>query len=290
MKFFRLLILMCLVAAGLPCFAQGSILWEISGNGITTPSYLMGTLKFTGVEEFYVPDEAKADIAKSDIFVIEDPIDHHAQHELNKAVHFPEGKSLKTELGAELYDSVQSFFEHEFGINRDKFQNHYSKMIPLALSITMTRLSLGEEVLFYDIELLKIARENKVETFSLEPIEREAEAIHKFPMADQVEALMHSVANFEQQKEEFKKLMQIYPHGKSEEIYEFTLHPADSNPAFIEAFYTSRNREWLPKIEKMVHEKAAFIAIGVSHLEGELGLLNLLRAKGYTLTPQTVTR
>jgi len=34
----------------------------------------------------------------------------------------------------------------------------------------------------------------------------------------------------------------------------------------------------------MFSESKAFVAVGVSHLEGEQGLLSLLRNKGYTLT------
>jgi uncharacterized protein YbaP (TraB family) len=290
MKFLSIISLLLLVAISESGYGQNSILWEISGNGIKEPSYLMGTLKFIGEEEFFIPAQAVQSLRKSKIFAIEDPIDHHAQHELNKAVHFPRGKSLQTEMSAQDYDNVQRFFEKEFGIERSKFESHYSKMIPLALSITMTRLSLGENVMFYDIELLKLARDNKVETFSLEPIEREAEAIHKFPMEDQVKALMHSIANFEQQKSEFKKLMQIYPHGDLKEIFEYTLHPVDNNAIFIEEFYTKRNLEWLPKMEKMVHDKPSFIALGISHLEGDQGIIALLQSKGFTLTPITITR
>jgi uncharacterized protein YbaP (TraB family) len=224
------------------------------------------------------------------MFVIEDPVDHHAQHELNNAVHFEKGKNLKTELSAEDYQKVVELFSKEFNIPPDQFESDYAKMIPLALSITMTRLSLGEQVMFYDIELLRLAKDLKLSTYSLEPIQREAEAIHKFPMKDQVASLMHSVANFDKQKEEYKKLMEIYPYGDLHQIFEYTLHPTDNNPVFIEEFYTKRNQEWIPKIEKMVHDRPAFIAIGVSHLEGDKGVLGLLREKGYTLTPFTVNR
>ena len=110
MKYFRSLIALCLLTAGIPGFAQNSILWEISGNGLTVPSYLMGTLKFTGANEFYIPKEVKTSIAKSAMFVIEDPIDHRAQHELNKAVHLPEGQTLKNILSPADYESVVAFF------------------------------------------------------------------------------------------------------------------------------------------------------------------------------------
>jgi uncharacterized protein YbaP (TraB family) len=270
--------------------AQNSILWEVSGNGLNSPSYLMGTLKFIGEKEFFIPQEAHAHMRKVKIFAIEDQVDHHAQHELNKAVHFPSGKSLKTELKAEDYKAIQKLFEKEFGISESRFEHQYSKLIPLAISITMTRLSLGEKVKFYDIELLLEAKKNKLETYSLESIEREAEALHRYPMEDQIKALSHSVANFETQKKEFQMLMAAYPDGDLDKIFEYTLHPMESNPVFIDEFYTKRNAEWLPKIDKMMHENPSFIAVGVSHLEGEKGLLNLLKEKGFTLKPIKITR
>jgi uncharacterized protein YbaP (TraB family) len=291
MKFVYSICLFLLISlAGTDVFAQNSILWEVSGNGLSTPSYLMGTLKFTGEKEFFIPQEAHSSIRQSKIFAIEDQVDHHAQHELNKAVHFSGGKSLKTELKSDDYKAVQKFFEKEFGISESKFEHQYGKLIPLALSIAMTRLSLGEKVKFYDIELLLEAKKNKLQTYSLEPIEREAEALHRYPMEDQIKALLHSVVNFETQKKEFRMLMDAYPEGDLDKIFEYTLHPMESNAIFIEEFYTKRNEEWLPKIDKMMHENPSFIAVGISHLEGEKGLLNLLKGKGFILKPVKITR
>src|SRR5882762_8779264 len=96
-KLFTILFLIC-TSHGV--FSQNSILWEISGNGLEGPSYLMGTLKFIGAKEFYLPKEATEAMKNCVIFAIEDQVDHQAQLELNKAVHFPKGKSLSTELPA----------------------------------------------------------------------------------------------------------------------------------------------------------------------------------------------
>jgi uncharacterized protein len=276
--------------AYLPGPAQNSILWEISGNTLTTPSYLMGTLKFTSDEEFFIPRVAQDRLLKCSVFAIEDPVDHRAQHELNKAVHFPEGQNLKSVLSEADYDSVQRFFENEFQIPRDIFESDYAKMIPLALTITMTRLSLSDRVTFYDIEMLKMATEYKLRTVTLEEIEREAEAIRKFSTKDQVSALMRGIANFEKQKEEFNKLVKAYPNGDPAEIFQYTLHPADNNEQFVEAFYYNRNLEWLPKIEALIRAESTFIAVGLSHLEGGHGLITLLQGKGYSLTPIKLNR
>jgi uncharacterized protein YbaP (TraB family) len=264
--------------------AQNSILWEISGNDLKSPSYLLGTLKFIGKQEFYLPSQVTTRIKSCQIFAIEDQVDHHAQHELNKALHFPKGQSLSTQLNAADYKLVQEFFQKEFGIDKSLFESKYANVKPLALSILMTRLSLGEKVRFYDIELLKYANKQNLESYSLESVDREAEALNTFPMEAQVKALLHSVVNFETQKSEYKKLMGDYPTGNLDEIFEYTLHPTENNPLFLDEFYYKRNEEWLPKIEKMMADKTAFIAVGVSHLEGDRGLLALLKGKGYTLS------
>ncbi len=265
--------------------SQQSLIWEVSGNGLTKKSYIMGTLKFIGEKEFYMPPKASELIKQSEIFAIEDEVDHHAQHELNTALHFPKGQTLSDVLSADDYKKVKDTFQKEFGINAATFDKKYSHIKPLPLSIIMTRLSLGEKVRFYDIELLLIAKKHDVDAYSLEPIEREAEALNSFSMEEQVKALIHSVTNFSQQKDEFKKLMSDYRTANAEEIYDYTLHPLENNPRFIEEFYYKRNAEWLPKIEKMMNEDAAFIALGISHLEGEKGILKLLEGKGYKLTP-----
>jgi len=264
---------------------KNSVLWEVSGNGLTQSSYLLGTLKFIGEKEYSLPQEALDKLKECKVFTIEDQVDHHAQHELNKALHYPKGETLATYLSAEEYKKVKDFFKSEFNIAAKQFDSKYAILKPVAISVSMTRLSLGEKVKFYDIELLKYAKQNKLTTFSLESIEREAQALNAFSINDQKIALLHSIEHFDKQKEEFKKLMADYPKGDLDEIFEFTLHPLENNPAFINEFYFRRNEEWLPKIEKMVKENKTFVAVGIAHLEGEKGLLNLLKAAGYTLTP-----
>lgn len=270
--------------------AQNSILWEVTGNGLKSPSYVMGTLKFIGEKEFFLPATVKEKMNDCKLFAIEDQVDHKAQHELNKAVHFPPKQSLATQLKPEDYTAVQEFFLKEFSVSKEHFAKHYARLIPLALSISMTRLSLGEKVKYYDIELLLLAKEKKLEAYSLESTKREAQALQKFPMNDQVAALLHSIRNFETQKQEYKNLEAAYVEGDLDKVYAYTLHPTENNSVFIDEFYSKRNKEWLPKIEKMMNDKPSFIAIGVAHMEGENGILNLLKSKGYAVNPVQVTK
>ncbi len=270
--------------AGTNTSAQNSILWEVTGNGLTNSSYLLGTLKFIGEKEYVLHPVILEKLEGCELFAIEDEVDHHAQHELNKALHFPKGESLATTLSEADYQTVESFFNSEFGIPKNKFKKHFARLKPLALSILMTRLALHEGVKFYDIELLKIAKSLGLETYSLEAVSREAEAFNSFAVADQSTALMHSIQHFEKQKSEYLSMEEAYVKGDIDLVFEYSLHPFENNETFIHEFYYKRNQEWLPKLERMFSENKAFVTVGITHMEGDQGLIALLRQKGYTLT------
>ena len=271
-------------------FSQKSVLWEVTGNGLEKPSYLMGTLKFMGQKEFFIPKEVSQKMKQCKVFAIEDQVDHKAQMELNKAVHLPKGQTLSSVLTPEEYKQLLTFVNQQFHLSKEKFEKDLGKLIPLALSINMTRMGLGEAVKYYDIELLMLAKENKLKTFSLEGIDREAESLKTFPMDEQKEALNFTVNNFKDQMDEFHELEAAFVANDLDKIFTLDHHPTESNADFIQVFYTARNNEWLPRLEKMMKDQASFIAVGVAHLKGDSGLLAQLESKGYTLKAIPLTR
>jgi len=46
-----------------------------------------------------------------------------------------------------------------------------------------------------------------------------------------------------------------------------------------------RNNNWVEKMPKIMKEKSTFFAVGAAHLLGDIGILDLLRAEGYIVTP-----
>ncbi|RAI83747.1 TraB/GumN family protein [Algoriphagus yeomjeoni] len=56
-------------------------------------------------------------------------------------------------------------------------------------------------------------------------------------------------------------------------------------PCSNELMLTDRNDKWMTKISKLLAEKNCFIAVGLSHLMYECGLINQLMELGYTVTP-----
>ena len=59
----------------------------------------------------------------------------------------------------------------------------------------------------------------------------------------------------------------------------------DSTPEEDEVMIYGRNADWAKRLPAIMREKSTFLAVGAAHLPGERGLLQLLRAAGYTVEP-----
>jgi hypothetical protein len=57
------------------------------------------------------------------------------------------------------------------------------------------------------------------------------------------------------------------------------------NPSYREIVFDKRNRTMADSIEKHATAGPCFFAIGCGHLGGQSGVIELLRKKGFTLTP-----
>ncbi len=54
--------------------------------------------------------------------------------------------------------------------------------------------------------------------------------------------------------------------------------------SFKEVLLYQRNTDWIPKLEKLFEQDRVFVAVGAGHLQGPRGVIELLRARGYTIT------
>jgi uncharacterized protein YbaP (TraB family) len=52
----------------------------------------------------------------------------------------------------------------------------------------------------------------------------------------------------------------------------------------LNALIVKRNQSWIPEIEQMLKGPSdALVVVGAAHLVGKTGVVELLRAKGYTV-------
>ena len=110
-------------------------------------------------------------------------------------------------------------------------------------------------------------------------------ALDSQPFEKQIEGLNKTAADPGKSLGEFKNLYRIYLTQNSDDLFNLTAKQGDGDAALIEKLLVERNAAWIPVIEKNIKVTPSFIGVGSAHLGGKKGVLNLLRRKGYKLTP-----
>ena len=105
----------------------------------------------------------------------------------------------------------------------------------------------------------------------------------------QKEQLFCMVDNSEYYALQMKELAAAYFAQDMQALWNLTEEKlgtlCDSTPEEEMALIYGRNAAWVEKIPAMIKENSVLFVVGAAHLPGEQGVLELLRARGYTVEP-----
>jgi uncharacterized protein YbaP (TraB family) len=137
----------------------------------------------------------------------------------------------------------------------------------------------------YDNFLAQEAASRKVPVITLESADEQIAVIDSQSIDEQIKTLKELGSNPLKSIGLFQKLYKVYLSQDSDALYTLAVSEM-KEPAFSQAkFLDDRNAKWIPTIEKSISVTPTFIGVGAAHLGGKNGVVSLLRAKGYTLTP-----
>ncbi|NNE29966.1 MAG: TraB/GumN family protein [Saprospiraceae bacterium] len=263
-----------------------SLLWEVSGNGISEVSWVYGTIHMIGEEDFFLTpstlesfDSSKQvtfEINMDDMFSISTLLSM-----MSNAV-MDDGLTLKDLLTKEEYQLVKAHFE-ELGMPLFLFE----KVKPLFLSSLASGNEgglQGEGIKSYEMEFMQRARKNKQKMDGLETVDFQMSLFDSISYKDQAQMLVESIRSENDGNGEFEKMVDLY---KSQDIHAmYNLFESEEDMSELEdVLLIMRNKNWIPIMEKMMAEKPTFFAVGAGHLGGPYGVLNLLYQQGYTIKP-----
>lgn len=148
-----------------------------------------------------------------------------------------------------------------------------------------------------DKRLINAATERDIPVAALEPFDT---ALGLFDGLTEEEKLLmiRNALQVEQNSESFlTTTADAYFAGESRLIWEFSRYIANALPGATaesteadfaqseKALMSDRNAAWIPNIEAALQNGPAFAAFGALHLSGDTGVLALLKARGFTITP-----
>jgi uncharacterized protein len=262
---------------------KSSLLWEISGNGLTQPSYLFGTIHIIPKKQFFFTPAMKESFNSCEKLVME--IDNSSvtlkqQIEIGMKALLSDGQTLKGIMGDSAYTAFISYAIDSLNI-KEKKTRKYNKLKPFYVTGLVLMDYIGKSK-GYEKQLTKYAKRNKMEIDALESIEFQMNLVEKLPLENQAELFLDLSS-----LREFDQLVNIYVKQDLDAMYKMSNESYSDEEAefFVDAFINDRNADWIPKIEKFASKQATFIAVGALHLPGEKGVIELLRSKGYSMKP-----
>ena len=63
------------------------------------------------------------------------------------------------------------------------------------------------------------------------------------------------------------------------------MYGSSYKPEEMKILLDDRNNNWMQQLPALMNEQPIFVAVGALHLVGKTGLVNQLKAQGYTVTP-----
>ena len=267
-----------------------ALLWEITGPGMPSPSYVYGTIHMIDADDYFLPKGTLSAIenCKAMFFEIDvnEMTDMSAMMGLMDKIFMKDGKTLKELLSKEDYKLVGDYFS-KMGLPIMLLE----RIKPLFLS-AMTYGDFSPdafqkgEMKSYELEFNELAQDKGMETGGLETIEFQIGVFDKIPYEAQAEMLVQSLKTVDTENDEMKIMTDMYKKQQITKMATMALGEGEGNLQGYESLLLSeRNKSWIPQILEQSKKKPTFFAVGAGHLGGEMGVLNLLRKEGVKVKP-----
>lgn len=263
-----------------------SLFWEISGNGLEEPSYLYGTMHTQDERAFDFKDGVLDAFNNCSAYAMELNMDSVDQMEIMSLLMMEGDAALDNLLTEEEYEYVNTFFTDSVGVGLIMF----NKMQPMYTSSMVSLRSLNsQESEALDLYFFSMAKEQGKAVYGLEEMVEQIGAFNSIDYGKQAEGLVEAVdAAYDGSGDaEVAAMMDVYANGDLDSLLVMTQSAdSDLDSNFSKTFLIDRNHRMANRAVPMIKEGSVFIAVGAAHLPGEQGVIELLRAKGYTVTPK----
>lgn len=258
---------------------QKGLLWQITGKGITQPTYLFGTIHLFDTTLYKLPEVVMSKLSQT----------KQAYFELD----FGKINPMEMMRYIMVQDSTQQLDKVLDAASLAKL-NEIAKNIPTIQAIgpmmykfkpiflTTMMLNHGKAVTI-DAEMYKRAKELKDSVGGIETMEEQMKALDTLTIPKQVQMMQEFLKNYTSADDLIKKLTNIYVKQDIEHMLDEMNNNTPMDASFNEALLIKRNIVMANRIEKLIGKQSTMIAVGAGHLGGAKGLIALLKAKGYQL-------
>jgi uncharacterized protein YbaP (TraB family) len=261
-----------------------ALLWEITGNGLTRPSYLFGTMHVSSKLVFHLSDSFYLDIKSSDVVALElDP--QLWQDQLFRFENMESNLRFYTQGSPNDYLNEKSFQLERYDDRLKSALSDEPTIINGLLYRTYRTRADFEEDTYLDLYIYQTGRKLGKQATGVEnyfQTERLVMEAAQDMMKDRKKKApdMDGESAYDLER----KTQEAYRQGDLDllDSLEKLMEPSE---AYMEKFLYRRNEIQAASIDSIVRRHSLFVGVGAAHLPGRRGVIELLRKKGYTLRP-----
>jgi uncharacterized protein len=261
-----------------------SLLWEISGNGLTQPSYLFGTMHLICKNDALLSKKLKEIIAGSSAVYLE--LDMDNLMELMGAfqhMNMKGGKKLSDYLAEEEVKKVKDWFKANQPLLPAMM---IDKMKPIFLSGMIGEKAFNcEQQDGMEMRIMEEASKSKKEIRGLETMAFQAGIMDSIPYDVQAKELLKAIDSSAVQDSSLTELIELYKKQDIEQLNVLMNRSDGETGKYHEYLLYRRNSNWVEKIKTIVKSNSFLFAVGAGHLPGAKGVIELLRKEGFTVKP-----
>jgi uncharacterized protein YbaP (TraB family) len=259
------------------------VFWEVSGKHNTV--YLLGSVHLLPTTDRALPSvteaaylDAETIIEELDVFAVTAEMTGAAALALQT---LPQGKTLAGVLGADLHARLLKEAA-ALGIDTDymtRIQPWYVALLVMQARFAKAGFNPLDGV---DYQIALRAQGDRKPLRGLETAVEQLSLFANMSLDDQREFLRATLDETEVVAE-VADITAAWRRGDLKQLEELLRSGAEESPVFFKALTTDRNLRWMPQLEAMLADpKDDYLVVtGALHMVGDMGLVELLRRKGY---------
>ncbi len=262
--------------------AQSSVWLATKGNNKV---YLGGTIHMLRSSDYPLPFEYETAYSNADNLYFEIDIDQmndpSAQLGMLQRLMYSDGRTLQSVLNADAYQLLTDYVA-KFSMPMMMLQNMKPGLVMSTLELlefqTRGFTQNGVDVYFH-----QRAKDDDKPIYAFETIDEQIGFIEKMGEGEESEYIMLSLRDLEKIDSDIESMISIWRNGESEDLVDLFVEDMQKNtPGVYQSLLLDRNHKWMPTLEAMFDDADTELAlVGVAHLVGDDGLVELLRKRGY---------
>lgn len=261
-----------------------SLLWEISGNGLTKPSYLYGTMHVSKKLAFHLTDAFFEGLKNTDVVALETNPETWLSEIMSEGL-----AMLNSNYFRNHYGKNYNFYENAFGftVPSTKFIQTQIAAEPENVNSLLYRYN-GysgnfEEYTYLDLFIFQSARKSNKSVIALEDFKTSMVMITKASLPDEDTGAPLS-RRASPPYDISERLEDAYRKGDLD-LMDSLNKLSYQSKNFEKHMLTDRNVIMAHNMDSIMKKQSLFTAVGAAHLPGDNGVISLLRKMGYTVKP-----